>query len=110
MPDYNETMPADDSGEESPVPSDTLVVRVQCHDQEDPAVAECSQSCADQVVDDPALAGSSRKVVLAEGPAPAGFLGQQPCVFERLDPGPSKPKGTSECSKMRYMDRSHEAA
>ena len=67
---------------------------VRCHDQEDLTVAGCSQSCSDQVVDDPALAGSSRKVdvgsevddgwrkvVLAEGPAPAGFLGQQPWSF-----------------------------
>ena len=65
------------------------MVSVRCHDQEDPAVAWCSQSCAGQVEDDPVLAGSNRKVVLAEGPAPAGFLGQQAGVFVRVDPGPS---------------------
>ena len=110
--DYDETEPAEDSGEESPFPSDTLVVSVRCKDEEDPVVAGCSQSCSDQVVDDPALAGSSRKVevgsevddgqrkvVLEEGPAPTGFLDQQPRVFEGLDPGPSKANGSGECSE-----------
>ena len=95
--DYDETMPAEESGEESPVPSDTLVVSVRCHDQEDPAVAGCSRNCASQVEDDPVLAGSNRKVVLAEGSSPAGFLGQQAGVFVRVDPGPSKGSECSEC-------------